>query len=342
MITLATTSESAQLDAYVGARPDANVYQLSAWRRIIEGVFGNRCYCLVSRAGDGGINGLMPMARLQSWLFGDFLVSMPYVNYGGPCADDHAVAGALIAEGARLAAEMGVRHLEVRTETEASYGFPVRASKVAMRLPLAASADDLWKALGSKLRSQVKRAQREAMTVHFGREEELDAFYSVMAANMRDIGSPIQSKRLFAAVLREFPESTVICVVRLGDVAIAAGFLLGFRGSVEIPWASSLKRYSRLSPNMLLYWSVLQYSCERGYTIFDFGRSSPDSGAHKFKAQWGAMPAPLYWHYWVPAGRSLPEITMTNPKYQLAIRMWQKLPVPVTKLIGPSIVKNLP
>jgi hypothetical protein len=143
-------------------------------------------------------------------------------------------------------------------------------------------------------------------------------------------------------VLENLPDASWICTVWLGSTPVAAGFLVGYRDMIEIPWASSLRRYNRLSPNMLLYWSVLQFAVERGYQVFDFGRSSPDSGTYKFKAQWGAEPVPLYWHYWVRGEGPLPELNPQNPKYQLAVRVWQQLPLGVTRLIGPSIVMHLP
>lgn len=333
--------DAAGWDAYVRDQPEARCCHLSAWKRIIEDAFGHETHYLVAER-DGRVRGVLPIVRLRSRLFGDFLVSVPYLNYGGPCADDEAEWRALMDSAAGLAAKLGTGHLEVRTERPADYGLQVRSSKVCMRLELPRSAEELWKAFPAKLRSQIRRAQQEEMTVRVGRVEELDAFYRVFAENMRDLGTPVYSKRFFARILAELPGSTWICAVFLGNKPVAAGFLMGFRDMLEIPWASSLRQYNRLSPNMLLYWSALEFACARGFRVFDFGRSSPDSGTFRFKAQWGAAPAPLYWHYWVRNGGELPNLTPNNPRMQLAIRAWQRLPVAVTRVIGPSLVKNLP
>jgi serine/alanine adding enzyme len=328
-------------DSYVLQNPSAHGYHLSAWRRIIESSFGHPTYYLRSENGEGRINGVLPLVRLRSRMFGDFMVSMPYVNYGGPCADTHEIAMRLVAEASLLAAGAGVRHLEVRTVDNTDFGLRMRSAKASMRLTLPGQPDDLWKAFSSKLRSQIKRAQQEDTVVQIGRATELDAFYEVFAANMRDLGTPVYSRDFFHTILRELPESFICSVYYRGEPA-AVGFLLGFRGTLEIPWASSLRRLNRFSPNMLLYWSVLKEACERGYRTFDFGRSTPESGPYKFKAQWGAAPVPLNWHYWLPQGSDLPDLTPNNPRYQLAVRLWQRLPIAVTKIIGPSIVKNLP
>lgn len=329
-------------DAFVARTTAANHCHLSAWKGIIERAFGHRTYYLLSEKDDGGLDGVLPMVRLQSRLFGDFLVSMPYLNGGGPCADSHATAQELIAAGSRTAADLGAQHLEIRTETPTDYGLRVKSAKVSMRLDLPASADLLWKRFSTKLRTRVRRAQQEPMTVTIGRKEELPAFYEVFCENMRDLGTPVYSQSFFDEILRGLPDTTWVCAVRLNDRPVAAGFLIGFRHTLEIPWGASLRRFNRLGPNMLLYWSLLKFACENGFRVFDFGRSSPDSGTFQFKAQWGATPVPLYWHYWLRDGGPLPDLSPRNPKMQLAIRVWQRLPVAVTKIIGPSIVKNLP
>jgi FemAB-related protein (PEP-CTERM system-associated) len=275
-------------------------------------------------------------------MFGDFLVSVPYVNYGGCCADNDDVEQELLREGVRVASELGVEHLEVRTETPRDMGLQVRSAKASMRLPLGGSSERLWEQFPAKLRSQIKRAQKEGMDVRVGREEELESFYRVFSVNMRDLGTPVYGVEFFGTVLRELPSSSWVVTVNLGRETVAGSILVGFRDRIEIPWASSLRQYNKLSPNMLLYWHSLKFAADSGFKVFDFGRSTPDSGPYRFKAQWGASPIPLHWHYWVRGNSSPPELNPNNPKYRLAIKVWQHLPVSVTRLLGPSIVKNLP
>ncbi len=160
---------------------------------------------------------------------------------------------------------------------------------------------------------------------------------------MRDLGTPVYPKKFFNNILKEFPETTWICTIYTKDEQpVASGVLVGFKEMLEIPWASSLRNYNNYSPNMLLYWGVLKFACEKGYKVFDFGRSTPNEGTYKFKEQWGAKPLQLYWHYWLKNGGHLPELNPKNPKYQIAIKIWQTLPVGLTRLIGPAIVKNIP
>ena len=159
---------------------------------------------------------------------------------------------------------------------------------------------------------------------------------------MRDLGSPVHSKKLMQAVLEEFPEKSKIVMVYKDDIPLACSLIVGFKGTLANPWASALREYSRFSPNMLLYWSMLEYASDNGYTLFDFGRSSPDEGTYKFKEQWGAKPTTLHWHYIsLGGGKVNDNKTTAKSKYGNAIRYWQKLPVPVTKIIGPRIRKYI-
>lgn len=198
------------------------------------------------------------------------------------------------------------------------------------------------KVFPAKLRSQVRRGEKEGMTIHVGGLDMLNDFYQVFSQNMRDLGTPVYRKQFFAAILSAFPKDATIAVVRYEGNPVATGFLYGFRHTLEIPWASSDRRYARCAPNMFLYGAVLKYACEQGYRCFDFGRSSKESGTYRFKEQWGAKPVQLHWYYWLRGGGPLPELNPQNPKYALAIRLWQQLPVSVTTMVGPMIAKYLP
>lgn len=342
-IQLLKNEDRSLWDEYVTKSAISTCYHLTGWKNVIERSFGHKTYYLFADEGENDINGVLPLIHLQSILFGNFMVSLPYVNYGGICADNEEISNRLLNEAIRIAAEKNAEHIELRHTQQASNGLAVKTGKVAMRLALPHHAKDLWKSFSSKLRSQIRRPAKEAMYSRLGREEELDSFYAVFSVNMRDLGTPVYSKEFFRNILKEFSETTWICTVytKRGDPA-ASGFLVGFKDILEIPWASSLRSYNQYGPNMLLYWNALEFACERGYRFFDFGRSTPGEGTYRYKEQWGAKPVQLYWHYWMRNGGHVPQLNPKNPKYRMAIKIWQQLPVGLTKLIGPAIVKNLP
>ncbi|MEM7610326.1 MAG: FemAB family XrtA/PEP-CTERM system-associated protein [Pseudomonadota bacterium] len=332
----------ADWDLYVASHLGASHYHASGWRELIWQQFGQRSYSLKAQDSSGEIQGVLPLVRLTSRLFGDFMVSMPYLNYGGLLANNDAARDALIEAMRALGNESGVSHIELRHTVAEMGGLPAREDKVAMVLELPESIDALGKAIGSKRRSQVRRPLREDPEIRVGGGELVPLFYQVFARNMRDLGTPVYCQSFFTAICEMFPNDTKIVAITIAGQPAAAAFLIGHRGQLEIPWASTVRDYNRISINMLLYWEVLRFAIEAGYQHFDFGRSTVDAGTYRFKKQWGAEPRPLYWHYWLRDGGELPQLNPRNTKYQLAIKAWQKLPLPVANFLGPRIVRNLP
>jgi FemAB-related protein (PEP-CTERM system-associated) len=342
-VQILKNTEVERWDRYVTESDNATCYHLSGWKSVIERSFSHKTYYLFAEDSKGQIKGILPLVNLKSILFGNFIISMPYFNYGGICAAGEDYAAKLMKGAIDIAIKQDATHIELRHSQPLTLTIPVKTAKVAMHLQLSAEPDELWKSLPSKLRSQIMRPIKEGMCAILGGEEHLDDFYNVFSENMRDLGTPVYGKDFFRNILMQFPSSTRICTVfTKAGKPVASGFLVGFKKVLEIPWASSLRSHKRSSPNMLLYWTSLKYACENGYDTFDFGRSTPGEGTYKFKEQWGAKPVQLYWYYWLKNKGSLPELNPRNPKYEIAIKVWQKLPLSITKLVGPAIVRNLP
>lgn len=334
-------SEVGQWNSYVESNPAASIYHRAEWRQLIYETFGHDSHYLMARDNSGIVTGILPLIRLKSRLFGDFLVSVPYFNYGGAIADHPQIERKLMAAADEHAERLGCDHVEYRDDVPRT-GFPVRTEKVNMILKLPNEHKDLWRSFSPKLRSQIKRPQRENPQISHGGSELLDNFYAVFSRNMRDLGTPVYGKNFFRNILDSFPEQSSIMLIRLSNRPVAAAFLLGHGDTLEIPWASTLRAVNHYSINMLLYWEVLQFAVKKKYRYFDFGRSSKDSGTYKFKQQWGAEPKPLYWHYWLGKGGVLPSLNPSNPKYALLVNVWKRLPIAISNVLGPMIVKNLP
>ncbi len=346
MITLYTPSDQAAWDEFVLSHPEGVNYHLSGWRQVVETTFGHKTYYLLAKEGHK-IKGILPLVHMKSLLFGNFLASLPFFNYGGVLAQDEETKHLLLKQAISLAQELDAEHIELRHLTPAlspkeKDSWQLKTHKVTLFLNLPDAPEILWKSFKSKLRSQIRRPQKEGMTAQIGHLDQLNNFYQVFSINMRDLGTPVYPKRFFANILMTFPDTARICTVFYQDIPVASGFIIGFKNTLEIPWASSLRKYNRYAPNMLLYWNILKYACEQGYKRFDFGRSTPNKGTYRFKKQWGAVPHQLYWYYWLRQGNELPALNPDNPKYKLAIKLWQRLPLFLTQLIGPKIVKNIP
>ncbi|NQV23850.1 MAG: FemAB family PEP-CTERM system-associated protein [Rhodopirellula sp.] len=328
---------------YLASKGDAGFYQQAAWVRVLRTGLGHQPVCLQATS-NGQLVGVLPLAFVETRLFGRFLVSLPYLNSSGIVAETPEVARALVDRAIDFAEQLDVRYLELRHEAAIDHPVLTQAvtDKVHMRLALPETTDELWDSLKSKLRSQVRKPLNEkSLTVHWGSHDLLDEFYSVFTQNMRDLGTPPFSRKLFAAMLDEFPDAAEICSVRLDGHPIASGLLIHGPGVTQVPSASSLRQFNSTSANMLMYWHLLARSIERGQQVFDFGRSSKDAGTYRFKAQWGAKEFPAVWQHFVRQGQAT-DMRPNSGKYDLMIRAWQQLPVWVTKIIGPSIVRGIP
>ena len=328
-------------DAFVRSDSDSSFCHLSGWREVLGGVLGHECHNWAAVSADGTYEGVLPLVRVRSGIFGHYLLSMPFLNYGGPLGTAEAQA-ALTAEALRLAQDTRVGFLELRARSAAPHS-PLREThrKVTVVLDLPSDAETLWNnGIRGKLRSQIRRPQKEGMSVRFG-VDQLDAFYRVFSRNMRDLGTPVLPERFFSTIARVFPDEADVGCVYHGEEPVAAGYGFLWNGEFEMTWASSLREHAAKAPNMLLYWSFIERSIRRGARAFNFGRCTPGSSTHRFKLQWGGRDVPLRWGQW-----SAKEVATTpnpeQPLFALATRVWSRLPLAVANRVGPRVSRWFP
>ncbi len=331
----------AEWDAFVASRPDASGYHQWCWRRVIEKGLGHRCRYIGARE-NGRLVGVLPMAEIWRPLIGSALSSLPYVNYGGVLAASAAAADALIDHAESVVAREGLSFLLLRHRRRQFSDLPVRSHKQTMLLTLGESTEGMWTALDRKVRNQIRKAEKSGLTVVSGGEELLDDFYSVFARNMRDLGTPVYGRALFAEMLLACPGAVRIHAVRLKDTTIAAAVSYRYREVVEVPSASSLREHRGLCPNHLMYWHIIQSSIADGVRTLDFGRSTAGDGTYQFKEQWGAVPEPLEWEYVLGRGQHLPTADRHDSKFNMAIEAWKRLPLGVATMLGPRLVRIVP
>ena len=292
---------------------------------------------------DGQCVGLLPLALVKSVLFGRFLVSLPYVNAAGVWAQDDDVARLLVDRAVELADEFDVRYLELRHQREVIHPALTQKNdtKVLMRLALPSRTEELWDGFKSKLRSQIRSGEKHEFDVRWGTHDRLADFYAVFSRNMRDLGTPVFPKRLFASILHEFQDAAELCTLHKDSRPVAAALLLHGRSMTEVPSASSLRAFNSTNANMVMYWQLLKRAVERRQQVFDFGRSTIDSNTYRFKKQWGAEASPSVWQYCVRRG-TIGDLRPDHARFRLAIRAWQQLPLAVANWMGPMIVRGIP
>jgi serine/alanine adding enzyme len=334
------TCQEEEWDRFVAGHPRASLYHTWRWSEFAGQVFGFPVHRLIERDAKGDVTGVLPLVMQSSVVFGRRLVSLPFFNYGGPLGSSGSVEASLLHQAAEMGRQERVKVLEIRDQVPRD-GFAVRTDKATVELALPDSEEALGKALGAKLRSQIRRADREDPAVAVGGTELLGEFYPVFAATMRDLGTPVYPSRFFEQMLGTLGGDCTVVVVRLRGSAAAAAVMTHFRERTEIPWAASLHELRSTSVNMRLYWECLKFAIGRGSKVFDFGRSSVDAGTHRFKMQWGGETRPLYWVYPLetPAGDQLPA---SSGMREAAQAIWSKLPLGLANRLGPMISPGLP
>ncbi len=329
-------------DDFVAGHPSGKIYHRTRWNSLVEETFGHKVkYITVQK--DGQLAGVLPLTDFKSLLFGHIAVSLPFVNYGGPLYSEAAAISPLSEFLIRYRREGRYKSIEIRCETLLHTTLPCKQHKVTFFLDLPGDPDTLMKSFKAKVRSQIRRPGKDGMQGKTGGAELLNDFYHVYTSNMRDLGTPPLPRRFFEGILAYFPDEAFIVVVYAANqLPVAASFLIQYGNQMEIPWASSLREYNRSSPNMLLYWESLQLSIARGCQRFDFGRCTPGSGTYRFKKQWGAEEHPLFWYYVLPAAEPLPQMNPENAKFDMFIKIWQKMPLAFTNSFGPMVIKHIP
>ena len=307
---------------------------------MFEQLFPHECIYLAARRENGQLAGVLPLVRVRSRLFGHYLISMPFLNYGGPLGEPDAVT-ALTTRAEALAEASGVQLLEMRCAAPLDLQLPASHRKITVRLDLPSGRDaaPLWRSLGAKARSQVRRPQKEGVVVRFG-GDQVAPFFDVFSRHMRDLGTPTQPRRFFEVLAREFLDSVVFGVAYLADRPIAAGCGFRWQSGFELVWASALREHNRLAPNKLLYWSFIELCIAEDVRTFDFGRCTPGSGTHRFKLQWGGQDQPLWWHQKADGRETTP--SPTDARFRWGPRIWQRLPVRLATMMGPHIVRYIP
>jgi len=338
--TVLTSNDPPDWNNFLTHHPYTTLFHDPRWGAVMKNVYGNAPFYLTAKR-DGKIVGTLQLVEQKSRLFGSHLCSLPYFDAAGILADNDQSAHRLIEQAQKLLLLRGVKWIELRHNKKTSASLPARDDKVDMLLPLPEHSDILWNQLDAKVRNQIRKAQSQGLTLQTGSIDLLDDFHTVYVRNMRDLGSPPHSRKFFKSILDSFSQNVRIYIIRSNQTPVAGGFTLTDKNRLYLPWAASDWRAKAQCPNMLLYWSMLSDGIDRGCKIFDFGRSTRESGTYRFKKQWGAQESPLVWQYLLAPDQPPPALRPDSPKYHLFVQCWQKLPLPMTRAIGPFIISRL-
>ncbi|MGB3222607.1 MAG: FemAB family XrtA/PEP-CTERM system-associated protein [Desulforhopalus sp.] len=345
-ITHATLADQDEWDSFVLSHPHASPYHLFAWGSAIALAYGHKSYFLVARQ-EGSLVGILPLVHLKLTFFVNEFLALPFCDVGNCLSVDGEVEKKLLEEAWSLSKQLKIRNIQLRGQLlhESNYALfhQLESNKLRMLLRLPESSESLFSAFKSKLRTQIRKAEKNQVIFRWAGKDGVDSFYAVICNNMRELGSPVHSKKLFSAIMDQYGERARIGLTEYEGKCISAGLILSTEEQTSIPWASSLRNFNHLAPNMLLYWNFLKFAADSGKKVFDFGRSTENEGTFRFKKQWGAEPFPLIWYSSYPdtliqsASEAHGKI---SPRERAAI-LWKRLPLSVTNILGPQLRKYI-
>jgi serine/alanine adding enzyme len=347
-IRIITDNDSLLWNDFINSHSQATVYHTYSFRQTIEKTYRHKSlYIAAYDSEKGRITGILPLFFIDGLFLGKSIVSLPFCDYGGMLYEDEKSGILLYDKAKNVLSEKKYDYLELRQ----TFNIPfisndvefeeVIEQKVRMKLELPDSSEKLFSSFPAKLRSQIRKPQKEGCSASSGGIELLNDFYSVFVYNMRDLGSPVHSKQMMANMLELYGSKARIFIVYKDNKPIACSFVVGLCKTLVNPWASFNKNYRSSAPNMLLYWSMLEFAIANEYKFFDFGRSTKDEGTYRFKEQWGALSEPLHWYYHYRIKKPVNMVGSGKNKKKF-IAIWQKIPLVVTRFLGPVLRKQIP
>ena len=326
-------------DGFVQACPAATFFHRAGWQKILREVFRHETYFLYGEV-DGRIVGVLPLAHVNSLLFGNSLVSLPFAVYGGVAANSAAAGEALEAQAQTIARKLGVDHLELRHVSARHPDWPVQQLYVTFRKAILAEPEANLQAIPRKQRAMVRKGIKNGLRAAF--DDNVERFFGLYADNMHRHGTPALPKRYFQTLRDEFGADCDVLTVTAPDGRPLSSVLsFYFRDEVLPYYAGDDESARELAANDFKYWELMRRAGERGIGVFDYGRSKQGTGSYAFKKNWGFEPTPLHYEYCLYKRDAIPQNNPANAKYRLLIETWRRLPIGVANWLGPFVVRNL-
>jgi FemAB-related protein (PEP-CTERM system-associated) len=330
---------AARWDAFVTTCPEATFFHRAGWQVLIEEVFRHRAYFLYAQDGDE-IVGVLPLAHVDSLLFGNALVSLPFAVYGGVAARDAISTALLEDEAQRLARRLGVDHLEMRNVARRHQDWPAQDLYVTFRKEILPDEEANLLAIPRKQRAMVRKGIKNGLVSRL--DDTTDRFFALYADNVHRHGTPAMPKRYFDALRSVFGDACEVLTVEGPDGRpLSSVMSFYFRDEVLPYYAGDDESARDLAANDFKYWELMRMACTRGLRVFDYGRSKNGTGSYSFKKHWGFEPTPLHYEYRLYTRDSIPQNNPSNAKYRLFIEAWRRMPIGMANWLGPHIVRNL-
>jgi FemAB-related protein (PEP-CTERM system-associated) len=326
-------------DHYVRAQPLATFFHLSGWKAVVEESLNHACYYLVARQA-AKIVGVLPLTHVRSKLFGDSLISNGFCVYGGPVVESPAALQALDAAAIDLAKDLRVGRIEYRLRRPLHSNWHCnRETYVTFRKQIDRDPMKELVSIPRKQRAMVRKGMKHGLKGVVN--DNVHRFYPLYAESIRNLGTPVLSRRYFECLKSVFASESEIITVMSGGQPLTSVLSFFFQDEVLPYYGGGSGAARECAANDFMYWEVMRRACEAGVRVFDFGRSKVGTGSFAFKRHWGFDPEPLHYENHLLLTARVPEINPLNPRYALMIAAWKRLPLSVTNAIGPFVAREL-
>src|SRR5271166_4299307 len=328
-------------DLFIASSPQATPFHSTAWMRSLQKTFdyGNRSFYAER---NGRITGVLPLFLVSNWIVGRCLISTPFADYGGVCAEDEESADALVAHAVEMGKAAKVDFLELRQRTGKSRPeFYVKDLYVSFATELAAEPEAQLKSLPRDTRYMIRKGQKAGLELRSG-VEQLPEFYHLFTLNWRRLGTPVFSRQWLETLVHEFRDAAILDMARANGRPVAGVLSFLFRNTLYPHYSGAAPNANPLEENNFIYWELMKNAINRGVRWFDFGRSKKITGAYQFKSAWNMQVAPLQYQIRMIERKDPPNFTPANPKFALAANLWSRMPLKATTWLGPHVVRWFP
>lgn len=331
-------ADAPRWDAFVDGCREATFFHRAGWKEVLERALSHPAYFLYAEAGNR-IQGVLPLGHVRSRLFGNALISTPFCVYGGIAAENEAVAGMLERAALELARTLGVDHLELRQRGSRKGGPPQKDLYVTFRKEISKDPDVNMKAIPRKQRAMVRKGIQAGLTSEV--DEAPNRFYALYSESVRNLGTPVLPLKWFETIQEVFGSACEILTVTKNGRPLSSVMSYYFREEVLPYYGGGNDEARHHKANDFMYWELMRRAGMRGIKIFDYGRSKIGTGSYHFKRNWGFDPVPLHYEYHLVNARRIPDVNPLNPKYRLFVGAWQRMPLGLTRVVGPWIARYL-
>ena len=317
---------------------------LDPWMAFVRKVYKFPVYRIISETRDQP-NGWLALVHVQHSIFGNYLTTAPFGSYGGFAYTSTTVRDILLEKAQTLANDLGVEYVNVRFEAGVEIppaGWVQHPIYSAYYVELASEPEQLLSKFGSDHRNHIRKSLKKSFSIRFGHLDLLEDVYEALAQSMHELGSPYHAKNYLRCMAESLGDKLEFAVVYGTRNELAGvGVFISQNKMVTNLHANILRRFRSDYAGEFLYWSVIERYSQKGFKIFDLGRSLNSSGNETFKMKWRPHKVPLAYWYYLPKGGPIPELNQKSPRFRFAIWTWKRLPGFVVRMLGPSLIRGI-